>query len=251
MAFTWYVGHRVLEPETYDAKAELNAPQDVITCKKERIGAYDVDVKLPQCIDMNTDQFAVVSSIYTLGGLLGALISGPCCNKYGRLVTMRLISLFLVIGPAFESSASNIGLLCFGRILSGVGAGAAIVVVPIYISEIAPPKEKGLFGAFTQIMINMGILIAQLLGYFLSRGQLWRIILGTAGLISLVQLLALFLVPESPKWLAEHRKPQLARNILRKMRGHRVDIDQEVKAWNVDSSEQDIGTRISYLKAPN
>lgn len=190
---------------------------------------------------MNTDQFAVVSSIYTLGGLLGALASGPCCNKYGRLITMRLISLLLVIGPVFESTASNIGLLCFGRIVSGVGAGAAIVVVPIYISEIAPPKEKGLFGALTQIMINMGILITQLLGYFLSRGNLWRIILGTAGLISLVQLLALFVVPESPKWLAEHKKPQAARNILRKIRGHRADLEEEVKAWNIDSSEQDIG----------
>ena len=251
MAFTWYVGDRVREPNTYNAKAELNAPQDVITCAKEKIGTYDVDAKLPQCIDMNTDQFAVVSSIYTLGGLLGALISGPCCNKYGRLVTMRLISLFLIIGPAFESSASNIGLLCFGRILSGVGAGAAIVVVPIYISEIAPPKEKGLFGAFTQIMINMGILIAQLLGYFLSRGNLWRIILGTAGVISLAQLLALFVVPESPKWLAEHRKPQLARKILRKIRGDRVDLDQEVKAWNVDSSEQDIGMRTCCFEESN
>lgn len=157
---------------------------------------------------------------------------------------MRLISLFLVVGPVFESLASNIGLLCFGRIISGVGAGAAIVVVPIYISEIAPPKEKGLFGALTQIMICMGILITQLLGYFLSRGNLWRIILGTAGLISLVQLLALFFVPESPKWLAEHNKPQAARKILRKIRGHRVDLDEEVKAWNIDSSEQDIGMSI-------
>lgn len=193
---------------------------------------------------MNTNQFAVVSSIYTLGGLSGALISGPCCNKYGRLVTMRLLSLFLVVGPVFESLASNIGVLCFGRIVSGVGAGGAIVVVPIYISEIAPPKEKGLFGALTQISINMGILIAQLLGYFLSRDNLWRIILGTAGLISLVQLLCLFLIPESPKWLAENRNPELARKILRKIRGHHFDIDEEVKSWNIDSSEQDIGMRL-------
>ena len=198
---------------------------------------------------MTTDQFAVVSSIYTLGGLLGALASGPCCNKYGRLVTMRLIALFLIIGPAFESSASNIGLLCFGRVLSGLGAGAAIVVVPIYISEVAPPNEKGLFGAFTQIMINMGILTAQLLGYFLSRDNLWRIILGTAGVISAVQLACLFFVPESPKWLAEHRHPQRARKILRRIRGHHFNIEDEVKSWNIDASEQDIEEEESLLEA--
>ena len=230
-------------------KAELNAPQDVITCEKESIRASASDGKLPQCIAMSVDQFAVVSSIYTLGGLLGALASGPCCNKYGRLITMRIISLFLVVGPAFEASASNIGLLCFGRVISGIGAGAAIVVVPIYISEIAPPKEKGLFGAFTQIMINMGILIAQLLGYFLSRGSLWRVILGTAGLISFIQLLALFFVPESPKYLAEHNKPLLARKILRKLRGHHVDLEEEAKTWNIDSSDQDIEEEETLLEA--
>lgn len=222
-------------------KAELNAPQDVITCNKTQVGAMGAGIKLSPCIPMNTEQFSVVSSIYTLGGLSGALASGPCCNKYGRLITMRIISFFLVLGPVFESFAGSIGVLCLGRILSGVGAGAAIVVVPIYISEVAPPKEKGLFGALTQIMINMGILIAQLLGYFLSRDNLWRIILGTAGIISFVQLLGLFLVPESPKWLVENNKPLLARKILRKIRGHHFDIDEEVKAWNIDSSEQDIG----------
>lgn len=189
---------------------------------------------------MNTDQFAVVSSIYTLGGFLGALIAGPLCNKYGRLLIMRLTTIFSVIGPAFESAAPNIGLLAFGRVLSGVASGSALVVVPIYISEAAPPEEKGLFGALTQIMVNLGIVIAQLLGYFLSKEDLWRIILAVAGGIGLIQLLALSLVPESPKWLAEHRNPQHARHILRRMRGHKADLDAEVKAWNVDSSREDI-----------
>lgn len=182
--------------------------------------------------------------MYTLGGLLGALAAGPLCNKYGRLLTMRLTTIFFVIGPVFESAAPNIGLLAFGRVLSGVASGSAVVVVPIYISEVAPPKEKGLFGALTQIMVNMGIVIAQILGYFLSKDGLWRIILAVAGGIGLFQLLALSLVPESPKWLAEHRNPQHARHVLRKMRGRKADLDEEVKAWNIDSSREDICTAL-------
>lgn len=191
---------------------------------------------------MNTDQFAVVSSIFTLGGLLGALAAGPLCNKFGRLLTLRLTTIFFIIGPIFESAAPGISLLAFGRVVSGLGAGAALVVVPIYISEVAPPKEKGLFGALTQIMVNMGIVIAQVLGYFLSKDSLWRIILAVAGGIGVFQLLALSLVPESPKWLAENRSPQHARHVLRKMRGHDANLDEEVKAWNVDSSREDICT---------
>ena len=180
--------------------------------------------------------------MFTLGGFLGALAAGPMCNKYGRLLTIRLTTIFFVIGPIIESAAPSIGLLAFGRVVSGVASGSAVVVVPIYISEVAPPKEKGLFGALTQIMVNMGIVIAQVLGYFLSKDSLWRIILAVAGGIGLLQLLALTVVPESPKWLAEHRSPQHARHILRKMRGHKADLDEEVKAWNVDSSQEDICT---------
>lgn len=156
---------------------------------------------------------------------------------------MRLTALFFVIGPIFESLSSNIGLLVAGRFLSGIGAGAAIVVVPIYISELAPPRGKGFFGAFTQVMINLGILIAQLLGYFLSRDNLWRIILASAGGIGVLHMGGLLFVPESPKWLAEHDSPQHAKAILGRIRGHKVNLDAEVKAWNVDSNPEDICTR--------
>lgn len=191
---------------------------------------------------MSTAQFSVVSSIFTLGGLIGAVSAGPSCNRYGRLLTMRMMTAFFVVGSAIESLANNIGLLCFGRVVSGLGCGVAVVVVPIYIAEVSPPKEKGFFGAFTQISINMGILTAQLLGYFMSRGNLWRIILAISGAIGLLQLAGLFLVPESPRWLAEHRSPQNARQTLRKIRGHRADVDAEVKAWNVDADANDISS---------
>jgi len=222
-------------------QAELNGPQDVITCKKQSVTSAAVHPNLPQCISMSTDQFAIVSSIYTLGGLLGALSAGPCCNKLGRLNTIRLTTLFHGIGPIFECFAPNISLLCFGRVVSGIGSGASVVVVPIYISEVSPSKVKGLFGALTQIMINLGILLAQLLGYFLSRDSLWRIILAIAGVIGFAQLFGLLFVPESPKWLAEHHNPQRGRDILRRLRGHTADLDEEVKAWNIDSSNEDIG----------
>ena len=196
---------------------------------------------------MTIDQFALVSSIFTLGGLVGALLSGPFCNNRGRLPAMRLTTASFVVGPLCQSLAPNIPVMALGRFISGLGAGAGVVVVPIYISEVSPPKEKGLFGALTQIMVNFGILVAQLLGYFLSIDSLWRIILGTAGVVGAVQFVALSIVPESPKWLAEHGQPPKAREILRTFRGRKLDINEEVKAWNIDSSEEDIGTMPNFL----
>ncbi|KAF2201602.1 hypothetical protein GQ43DRAFT_371078 [Delitschia confertaspora ATCC 74209] len=218
--------------------AELNAPEDVIRCKKESL--FAASTSLPQCIPMNPTQWGVVGSMYTLGGLIGALSAGPTSGRYGRLRTMQFTTLFFVLGPVLEATAPNIGLMAFGRLVSGIGAGASVVVVPLYISEIAPPAEKGFFGSFTQIMCNFGILVTQLLGYFLSRGSYWRFILAAGGAIGVGQALGLFLSVESPKYLAEEGNSATARRVLRKIRGDKADIEEEVSSWGVQGSGQSI-----------
>ncbi|OJJ69466.1 hypothetical protein ASPBRDRAFT_57137 [Aspergillus brasiliensis CBS 101740] len=222
--------------------AELNAPQAVITCERKSIHSSTTAVSLPQCIPMNASQFGLVSSIYTLGGLLGALLAGPVATKHGRLVALRATTLFFILGPVAETCASNISLLSLGRLLSGIGAGAAIVVGPIYISEIAPPSARGFFGAFTQVMTNVGILLTQSLGYFLSEGSKWRAILAIAGFIGALQLLGLTLVPESPTWLAEHQKSSLARQVLQRLRGKDADIEEEIEGWPASTAEPTDGS---------
>ncbi|KAF1350720.1 vacuolar protein sorting-associated protein 73 [Delphinella strobiligena] len=217
--------------------AELNAPQAVITCERKSISSSLVP-SLPQCIPMNSAQFGLVSSIFTLGGLIGALASGPVSARYGRYKAMLFTTIPFVIGPILEMFAANIHILTTGRLISGLGAGAAVVTVPLYISEIAPPEEKGFFGAFTQVMINVGIFVAQLLGYFLSKGQLWRIILAVGGAIGILQAVGLALGgQESPKWLADKGKERQAKDILRKIRGHAANVDEEVKGWGLQSHQ--------------
>lgn len=223
----------------------MNAPQDVITCVRKAITPDRRAAGLPQCIPMNPTQLGLVSSIFTLGGLIGALGAGPLSARYGRLVSMRITTAFFALGPVGEALAPNIAVMSIGRFLSGVGAGAAVVIVPIYISEIAPPKEKGLFGAFTQVMINFGIFIAQLLGYFLSRGQMWRIILAVAGVIGLVQLAGLTVAIDSPKWVADEGNPSQAKKDLRRIRGHYADIQKEVEGWGVESERDQSGKQSS------
>lgn len=187
---------------------------------------------------MNSTQFGLVSSIFTLGGLFGALVAGPLAARYGRFKLMLGTTSFFIVGPVFEALASNIALFTVGRFVSGIGAGAAVVVVPIYISEVAPPKEKGFFGAFTQVMINFGIFTTQLLGLFLSKGQLWRLIIGIGGAIGAAQAVGLVIYgSESPKWMADQGMATRAKRTLRKIRGHNADIDEEVKGWGLESDQ--------------
>lgn len=217
--------------------AELNAPQDVITCKEttvaNKVGASP-DANLPQCIPMSEGQFAALSAMLVLGGFIGALFAGPVSTAYGRLQAMRITSFFFLLGSILETLAGTVPIMSIGRFLSGVGGGASTVIVPLYISEVAPPKERGLFGSMTQVMINIGILLTQLLGFFLSRGNLWRIILGVGAALGFLQGLGLCFVPESPAWLAAHKDSGLAVRTLQRIRGPGNSIAEEIEDWDVD-----------------
>lgn len=181
---------------------------------------------------MQEATFAAISSVFTIGGLVGALASGPITSKKGRWLSMQITAIVFVIGAAIEAFATQPWILGFGRFVSGLGSGASTVIVPIYISEIAPPAERGFFGAFTQISCNVGILVAQVLGYFLSHGAAWRWILGISGLIAIGQGTLTFLAPESPAWLAQSKGDfATARRILQRIRGPRFNIDDEVAVW--------------------
>ncbi|KAI5310618.1 hypothetical protein KEM55_004545, partial [Ascosphaera atra] len=230
--------------------AELNAPQEVITCQKNDPSTINTTPTLPQCIPMTPAQFGLVSSSYTVGGFLGALMSGPLSTRYGRLMTLRGTTFFFFIGPIVETVSNSVTMFVSGRFISGLGAGAAIVVGPIFIAEIAPEHLRGFFGAFTQIMANVGILITQTLGLLLSRSQLWRAILATVALVAAIESMGLLFVPESPSWLASHGRPGLARKVLQQIRGRDANIEAEVASWNAPADASTEGTEEESLIAP-
>lgn len=164
---------------------------------------------------------------------------------------MQITAITFFLGSVLETLSPNIGVLGTGRVFSGIGAGAASVVVPLYISEVAPPQERGLFGALTQISINLGILLTQVLGFFLSRRSLWRMDLAVGGVIALAQAGGLWFVPESPAWLAAHKDGQRAVRTLQRIRGSDIGIEAEIEAWDVDVRVDGAPEEEGLLARPN
>jgi MFS family permease len=224
-----------------NAQAELNAPQDVITCQKKSASASLKDTLLsslgsktatPDCIPMTPASFAAISAVFTVGGLIGALAAGPLTSRRGRRLPMQATAVLYLVGSAIETFAASVPVMIVARFLTGIGAGASTVIVPLYISEVAPPTKRGFFGAFTQISINVGILFTQTLGYFLSHDSAWRWIFGTGVAIALAQALGLLVVPESPSWTANVAGDVVhARRALQRIRGKHRNVDDEVDAW--------------------
>ncbi|KAK3326880.1 major facilitator superfamily domain-containing protein [Apodospora peruviana] len=226
---------------------ELNAPEDVITCRKKTISATvarmvslvtkadteaDTAVNLADCIPMSSSSFAAVSAIFTVGGLIGALTAGPFTSARGRWLAMQITAACYLAGSLVETFSSSVLTMILGRFLTGLGAGASTVIVPLYISEVAPPKQRGFFGAFTQISINVGILFTQTEGFFLSHDNAWRWILGSGILLAATQTVGLLIVPESPAWTATAKGDMVrARRVLQRIRGKHANIDEEVEAW--------------------
>lgn len=182
---------------------------------------------LPTCIPMHDAAFAAISSVFTLGGLVGALYAGPFASARGRLLAMRVTACSFIIGSLVETVAGSPAVMGIGRFIAGIGAGATTVIVPMYISETAPPAQRGFFGFFTQISINIGILGVQTLGYFESHDGAWRWILGAGFMIAMAQGFGLLLVPESPAWLASHGRTIDAKKALQRLRGRGTDVSEE------------------------
>jgi sugar porter (SP) family MFS transporter len=176
----------------------LNQIQAVLTCRNVEQGSF---YGLPLCIPMSDVTFSVVTSIYTVGGLVGSIGANVAMDRWGRRGASRLSAVMTAIGSLFMAASSSIIALLVGRTLVGVGAGLGICVGPIYLAEIAPFKIRGSVGVLTQLSIVLGIMLTQSLGLYLSTPRQWRFVLLISSALSIMQLFLGPFIAESPSYL--------------------------------------------------
>src|SRR5438045_879876 len=148
---------------------------------------------------------AMASALY--GTVLGSLLGGWPADRFGRKATLLWIGVLYFVGAVGSAFAPNVAVFIASRFIGGLGIGVSTVVAPMYISEIAPPKQRGRLAGMFQFNIVFGILIA-----FVSNALLagigenaWRWMLGVAAFPSLLYTLFCFGLPESPRWLLSRK----------------------------------------------
>ncbi len=146
----------------------------------------------------STLQQEMLVSIILIGALLGASVAGALSDRMGRKPTIILCDVIFILGVLTLVMADDLMTLLLGRFITGVGVGLASVTVPLYLAELAPAKKRGALVTLNQLAITVGILLSYLAGL---GTQNWRLLFGLAILPAVVQLLGMFLLPETPNYL--------------------------------------------------
>jgi SP family xylose:H+ symportor-like MFS transporter len=168
----------------------------------------------------------LVVAIFELGAMTGALITGRVADKYGRKKTMIVCALLLLVTALGVAFASGATLLALWRFAQGVCVGAASVLSPMYIAEVAPAKIRGKLVSFNQLSIILGILISSVCNFYFGDNDLnspcWRYMFLSALGPSAIFLILLFFIPESPRWLIlqSHNDQEADRIFLKINRGN-------------------------------
>ncbi|RDB25726.1 High-affinity glucose transporter [Hypsizygus marmoreus] len=164
---------------------------------------------------------AVVST-FNGGCFFGAMGAGWANDKFGRKRTIPIGCLFAIWGCSMQAGASNVATLLIGRIIGGLAIGVLSMTVPLYNTEIAPPKIRGFLVGLTQQMIGFGFIVANWVGYgsqYINSDTSWRLPLGLqiapAGLL----FVGIQFLPFSPRWLLEVGRDEEAKKVVYQLHG--------------------------------
>jgi SP family sugar:H+ symporter-like MFS transporter len=202
---------------------------------------------------------------FTVGSLLigcfvGAFVAGRLSVLMGRRTVLLLSALLFLIGALVQGFAHAHPIFVAARIMGGMAVGAASVLSPAYISEVAPASIRGRMTTMQQIMIIVGLTAAFLVNYFLAATagestapfwagiEAWRWMYLMQAVPAAVFLVALLFIPESPRYLVSKGREEQAMRVLTSLFGPEVARAklEEIRA----SFSKDHRPRLSDLRAP-
>jgi sugar porter (SP) family MFS transporter len=207
--------------------------------------------------------FAVgfVVSAALLGCAAGAWFAGPIADRIGRVRTMLIASVLFVVSSIGSALAFSAADLTAWRVVGGLAIGAASVIAPAYIAEIAPAELRGRLGSLQQMAIVLGIFAALVVDYVIARvsdggasgtfpwgGDAWRWMFASAVVPAVMYGVIASTIPESPRYLVKKHQTARARDVLRRVMGH-GDVDGKIREI-VRSIAEDRPVHLRDLRGP-
>jgi len=178
-------------------------------------------------LDAGSLGWAVGSGL--IGCAIGAIVAGYLADRYGRRAVLMICALLFAISGIGAAVSTELNIFILFRIIGGLGVGAAAMVSPMYIAEIAPASTRGRLVALYQLAIVTGILLAYFTNYLLNDigEDNWRWMFGAQTAPSVLFFALLMLVPETPRWLVGKGKLLQAKNVIQKL-NKELNADTEI-----------------------
>ncbi|KAK6127362.1 hypothetical protein DH2020_038905 [Rehmannia glutinosa] len=162
-------------------------------------------------------QIEILVGTINIYSLLGSAMAGRTSDWLGRRITIIFASVIFFVGAIVMGFASNYAILMLGRFVAGLGVGYALMIAPVYAAEVAPASSRGFLTSFPEVFINFGVLLGYLSNYAFAKFSLklgWRLMLGVGAVPSIFLGLAVFVMPESPRWLVMQGRLGDAKKVL-------------------------------------
>jgi sugar porter (SP) family MFS transporter len=185
-----------------------------------------------------------VSSLL-VGAIVGAFVSGVLSDIYGRKKILIFVALFFAVSCIFTALATSSVVFISARLFGGLAVGAASVLSPMYVAEVAPPKNRGMLVAIYQLAIVLGILCSYTINYGLHNvDNNWRWMFATGIIPSVLFFVGLYFIPESPRWLYKAGRKTESLKVLTRIGGETLanaEVIQIEESLKGDSSSVSIG----------
>lgn len=173
-------------------------------------------------LDLSLVEKQSVISVVMFAAVLGSLLAGDSCDRFGRKRCILTTSFLFFSGGVVMALAPNVAILLLGRVLVGLAVGASGPCVSMYLSEIAEPHIRGKLVTVNELMLCIGCFSTVLVNQgFVSWTHGWRYMVALTALPALIQLIGVPFLPESPVWLQQNKYIELTSST--NVAGHRTE----------------------------
>ncbi|EKD55166.1 MAG: D-xylose-proton symporter [uncultured bacterium] len=163
---------------------------------------------------MSANEQGWLVAMVPLGALLSSIVSGEISDLFGRKKTLFLTAITFIAGSLICALTYDVTFLIIGRLLLGIAIGIGSSTSPVYTSELADEKHRGWLVNLFVVFIQLGVFLSFVISFAYSHSGNWRDMIGLGVIPAIILMIAVFFLPESPRWLIAKNRSKEAKNIL-------------------------------------
>jgi sugar porter (SP) family MFS transporter len=203
---------------------------------------------VPHDLPLDPWSTGVLVSSTVLGAMVGALGSGPAADRVGRQRVLLVAGVVFTLGALGAGLATTVPMLVTFRFVLGLAIGIASVLVPVYLAEMAPARDRGVTTSLNQYMIIIGTALAAAVGFGLSFAGSWRWMMLVGVFPAIILIAGMIGMPDTPRSLVRRGHAERARTLLVALRGDGAEAENEfteITALERAERERHTGARLS------